>query len=65
MFQNKGVLTVAMLDEILNLPEYPRGKRLFIVDMMKKFELCYDIEAGNLSCQRWRSPSQGQRSRVA
>ena len=44
LFQDKGVLTVAMLDEILNLPEYPRGKRLFIVDMMKKFELCYDIE---------------------
>ncbi len=35
-----------MLDEILNLPEYPRGKRLFIVDMMKKFELCYDIPYG-------------------
>jgi internalin A len=45
LFQSKGVLTVSMLDEILNLPEYPRGKRLFIVDMMKKFELCYDIEA--------------------
>ncbi|MDQ3005476.1 MAG: GTP-binding protein [Chloroflexota bacterium] len=44
LFQNKGVLTVSMLDEILNLSEYPRGKRLFIVDMMKKFELCYDIE---------------------
>jgi small GTP-binding protein len=44
LFQNRGVLTVSMLDEILNLPEYPRGKRLFIVDMMKKFELCYDIE---------------------
>jgi internalin A len=44
LFQNKGVLTVAILDEILNLPEYPRGKRLYIVDMMKKFELCYDIE---------------------
>jgi internalin A len=44
LFQNKGVLTVSMLDEILNLPEYPRSKRLFIVDMMKKFELCYDIE---------------------
>lgn len=44
LFRNKGVLTVGMLDEILNLPEYPRGKRLFIVDMMKKFELCYDIE---------------------
>ena len=35
-----------MLDEVLNLPEYPRGKRLFIVDMMKKFELCYDIPYG-------------------
>lgn len=45
LFQNKGILIVSMLDEILNLPEYPRGKRLFIVDMMKKFELCYDIEA--------------------
>ncbi|PKN92938.1 MAG: GTP-binding protein [Chloroflexi bacterium HGW-Chloroflexi-6] len=45
LFKNKGVLTVAMLDEILNLPEYPRNKRLFIVDMMKKFELCYDIES--------------------
>jgi len=45
LFQNKGVLTTSMLDEILNLPKYPRGKRLFIVDMMKKFELCYDIEA--------------------
>lgn len=44
LFQNKGVLTTSMLDEILNLPDYPRGKRLFIVDMMKKFELCYDIE---------------------
>jgi len=44
LFQNKGALTVSMLDEILNFSEYPRGKRLFIVDMMKKFELCYDIE---------------------
>lgn len=44
LFQNKGTLTTSMLDEILNLPEYPHGKRLFIADMMKKFELCYDIE---------------------
>ncbi len=44
LFQNKGVLTVSMLDEILILPEYPRGKRLFIVDMMRKFELCFDID---------------------
>jgi internalin A len=43
LFQNRGLLTAPMLDGILNLPEYPRGKRLFIVDMMRKFELCYDI----------------------
>lgn len=44
LLQNKGVLTTTMLDEILNLPEYPRGKRLFIINMMRKFELCYDLE---------------------
>jgi internalin A len=44
LFQNKGVLTISMLDRILDLPEYPRSKRFFIIDMMKKFELCYDIE---------------------
>jgi internalin A len=46
LFENRGVLTLALLDEILNLPDYPRGKRLFIVDMMRKFELCYGIESG-------------------
>lgn len=44
LFQNQGVLSLSILNNILNLPEYPRDKRLFIVDMMKKFELCYDIE---------------------
>jgi len=44
LFQNQGQLTLSMLNNILNLPEYPSNKRLFIVDMMKKFELCYDIE---------------------
>lgn len=44
LFQNKGELTREILNEILNLPEYPASKRLFIVDMMRKFELCYDIE---------------------
>lgn len=44
LFHNKGVLERSMLDEILNFPEYPANKRLFIVDMMRKFELCYDIE---------------------
>ena len=44
LFENKGVLTLPMLNDILKPPEYPSGKRLFIVDMMKKFDLCYDIE---------------------
>ena len=44
LFQNKGVLPISMLNSILNIDGYPRDKRLFIVDMMKKFELCYDIE---------------------
>ncbi len=44
LFNNKGVLTLAMLNEILNIDGYPRDKRLFIVDMMKKFELCYNLE---------------------
>lgn len=44
LFQNQGKLTLPMLNNILTLPEYPKDKRLFIVDMMKKFELCYDIE---------------------
>ena len=43
LFKNKGVLERAMLNEILNAPEYPSNKRLFIVDMMRKFELCYDL----------------------
>ncbi|MBI5295730.1 MAG: GTP-binding protein [Chloroflexi bacterium] len=45
LFQNQGKLTLSMLNEILNIDGYSRDKRIFIVDMMKKFELCYDIEA--------------------
>lgn len=44
LFENKGLLTLPMLDEVLSDKSYPKSKRLFIVDMMKKFELCYDIE---------------------
>jgi len=44
LFQHQGQLTLPILNNILNLPEYPSNKRLFIVDIMKKFELCYDIE---------------------
>ena len=46
LFANKGVLTLQLLDQILSTPEYPQNKRLFIVDMMKKFELCYEMPYG-------------------
>lgn len=45
LFLNQGMLKIQMLDEILNSPEYPRSKRFFIIDLMRKFELCYDIES--------------------
>jgi internalin A len=43
LFKNKGVLERFMLNEILDAPEYPSNKQLFIIDMMRKFELCYDL----------------------
>ncbi len=46
LFQNKGVLPISMLNSILNIDGYPRDKRIFIVDMMKKFELCYEMPYG-------------------
>ncbi len=48
LFENKGMLTLAMLNDILKSPDYPSDKRLFIVDMMKRFELCYDIESNKI-----------------
>lgn len=44
LFQNKGILTISLLDDILRDKQYPHNKRIFIVDMMRKFELCYDLE---------------------
>ena len=44
LFQNKGVLESKMLLAILNHRSYPFDKYMFIIDMMKKFELCYNIE---------------------
>jgi internalin A len=41
LFQNGGVLTWDLLTQILDSPDYPRDKHIFIVDMMRKFELCY------------------------
>lgn len=42
--QHHGVLERAMLSRILDPRRYPRDKHLFIMDMMRKFELCFDFE---------------------
>ena len=50
LFQKKGVLEVEQLHKILDMlnkpgeERFPRDKHLFIVDMMRKFELCFDFE---------------------
>ncbi|MBN2006926.1 MAG: leucine-rich repeat domain-containing protein [Anaerolineae bacterium] len=41
-FEEQGILTWDMLASILNDEPY-REKRMFIVDMMQKFELCYEL----------------------
>jgi internalin A len=47
MTEYHGVLERAMLNRILDPQRYPRDKHLFIVDMMRKFELCFDFEGFN------------------
>lgn len=42
--QNNGILEQFMLGEILDQHRYPRDKHIFIIDMMRKFELCFDFE---------------------
>jgi internalin A len=44
LFQNKGVLDLRALGKILDPRQYPKEKHLFIMDMMRKFELCFDFE---------------------
>ena len=49
--QNKGLLRLDSLSDILKQEIeadylYPRDKHEYIIDMMKKFELCYEIESG-------------------
>ena len=43
--QGKGILELVCLTDILT-PEdtYPREKHRYIIDLMKKFELCYEID---------------------
>lgn len=39
-----GLLTLATLHRLLDGPAYPRAKQMYILEMLRKFELCYDLE---------------------
>jgi internalin A len=43
VFDNAGILRMDMLPAILGKKKYPAAKHRFIVDMMRKFELCFEI----------------------
>lgn len=45
--RNKGELEVEQLNEILNQEEYASNKHKYILNIMRKFELCVDIEPEN------------------
>lgn len=48
LMQKGGVLTLGLLTKILTRAEgYPKSGRLFIVGMMRKFELCFDFADGS------------------
>jgi hypothetical protein len=40
---SKGVLRLADLEGILGTKDYPSSKRAFLLDLMKKFELCFEF----------------------
>lgn len=44
LLANNGLLTLHDLQTILQDPAYPRAKQIYILDMLRKFELCYDLE---------------------
>ncbi len=44
MTEHKGILEHFMLHRILDIKKYPVDKHLFILDIMRKFELCFPLE---------------------
>jgi internalin A len=42
--QRKGLLTWEEINQILESDDYPIERRFFIVEMMKKFELCFESD---------------------
>jgi small GTP-binding protein len=43
-----GILDVSLLDSLLETSKYPEEKHNFVIEMMKKFELCYAIDSNRV-----------------
>ncbi len=43
----KGILRWSMLNCILDRDKYPKDKHRFIIDMMRRFELCFPLDDSN------------------
>ncbi len=56
LFQAKGVLDLRRLGELLAPGAYPRGTHPFLIDMMRKFELCFPF-AGPGAEERYLVPA--------
>ena len=47
MAESEGVLLRNNIGKLLDAKRYPSSRRRFIIEMMKKFELCYEFEEGD------------------
>ena len=45
--QHNGVVEMSDLARVLDPRRYPPGKRMYIIEMMRKFELCFPLDAGS------------------
>ncbi|MCP4150473.1 MAG: hypothetical protein GY757_22185, partial [bacterium] len=45
---NKGGLKIESLKEILDIKKYPPHKYNYIIELMKKFHLCYSVKGGTV-----------------
>lgn len=63
----KGVLRRAELSKLLPAKNYPATQRQFIVDMMRKFELCFPMASGgdHADHDAWLIPGQLDENRPA
>jgi len=47
LFNSKGVLSVDAMGDILDGTRYPKDCHLFLINLMEKFELCFEMEDSN------------------